>query len=245
MPFYAYMTIDDGPSLDFLDKLNLLDENHIPAVWFCQGNYLEQRPDMAIDAIRRGHVIGNHSYSHPSFEAISIDQGYAEIRATEAIIAELYSRAGVPQKHHYFRFPYSNKGDGNRSGQAIAPEKVEKRQAFQAYLRQRGYEPPPIDYRPYPELKDDVNDLDWLWTYDSYDWGPLNLAIAPPAFQTTESVLNALQKWTLHEQTEPLQEPVANMILMHDFSGTIACDLFSAMVRVLLEKRIQFRSCAD
>src|ERR1044071_9016162 len=138
MPFYAYLTIDDGPSLDFLDKLDLLDKNHIPAVWFCQGNYLEQRPDMAIEAIQRGHVIGNHSYSHPSFEQISADQGYAEIRATEAIIAELYTRASVPQKHHYFRFPYGNKGDGKFSGQPITLEKVEKRQAFPTYLRKRG-----------------------------------------------------------------------------------------------------------
>src|SRR5262245_30227876 len=125
MPFYAYMTIDDGPSLDFLKKLDLLEKNHIPAVWFCQGNYLEQRPDMAIEAIQRCYVIGNHAYSHPSFEQISADQGYAEIRATDAIIAELYDRAGVPQKHHYFRFPYGNKGDGGVTGKTTETQKIE------------------------------------------------------------------------------------------------------------------------
>lgn len=245
MPFYAYMTIDDGPSLDFSKKIDLLNKNHIPAVWFCQGNYLEKRPEMAIEAIQRGYVIGNHSYSHPSFEQISIDQGYAEIRATEAIIAELYQRAGVPQKHLYFRFPYGNKGDATLFHQPASPEKVEKRQAFQAYLRQRGYEPPPIDYRPHPQLKNVVNDIDWLWTFDSFDWGPSNLEIAPPAFKTPQQVLTAVQKWTLQEQAETLQEPVANMILMHDFSGTMAYDLFSDMVKLQLAKGIQFRSCAD
>jgi len=236
MPFYAYLTIDDGPSTDFLAKLDLLDKNHILAVCFCQGNYLEQRPDMAIEAIRRGHVIGNHSYSHPSFEDISADQGYAEMRATDAIIAELYNRAGVQQKHHYFRFPYGNKGNGS------TPEKGEKRQAFQAYLRQRGYEPPPIDYRTYPH---DAADLDWLWTYDSVDWGPSHREVAPPAFQIPEQVLAALDKWTPREQSEPLQEPVANMILMHDFAGAMAVGLFSDMIQRLVEKNIQFRSCAD
>jgi len=28
MPFYAYLTIDDGPSLDFLEKLDLLEKQY-------------------------------------------------------------------------------------------------------------------------------------------------------------------------------------------------------------------------
>lgn len=93
----AYLTIDDAPSKWFLHKVAWLDENHIPVVWFCQGSRMEQRPHMIIDAIKRGHIIGNHSYSHPRFDDISLNQGCAEIRATDALIDEFHAKSGVPR----------------------------------------------------------------------------------------------------------------------------------------------------
>src|SRR3990172_9835105 len=99
----AYLTIDDAPSPDFLNKLDFLDAKGITAVWFCQGNYMEQRPHMTIEAIRRGHIIGNHSYSHPHFTDLSLDQARAEIRSTDSILDELYHRAGVARRHRFFR----------------------------------------------------------------------------------------------------------------------------------------------
>jgi hypothetical protein len=56
-----------------------------------------------------------------------------------------------------------------------------------------------------------------------------------------------LDKLNLLDQNHSplIQEPVANMILMHDFSGTMAYELLSNMVKVLVEKEIHFLSCAD
>src|SRR5689334_572664 len=99
----AYLTIDDSPSLDFMNKLDFLDAHDIRAIWFCQGNYMEQRPQMIIDALLRGHIIGNHSYSHPHFSDISLDQAFAEIRATDAVLDELYQRSGTERRHRLFR----------------------------------------------------------------------------------------------------------------------------------------------
>ena len=63
----AYLTIDDSPSPDMQSKVDYLHREAIPAVFFCRGDFLEERPAAALDAIRKGFIIANHSYSHPHF----------------------------------------------------------------------------------------------------------------------------------------------------------------------------------
>ena len=57
----AYLIIDDGPSKDMKKKVDFLVSKKIPAIWFCRGDYLEKRPEAAVYAIKKGHIIGNHS----------------------------------------------------------------------------------------------------------------------------------------------------------------------------------------
>ena len=52
----GYLTIDDSPTEDFLSKVDLLASMEIPAIFFCRGNRLEERPDDAISAIKKGYV---------------------------------------------------------------------------------------------------------------------------------------------------------------------------------------------
>src|SRR5262245_50027868 len=106
----AYLTIDDSPTKDFIPKLEYLITKRIPAVWFCEGARLEQYPDSVIIAIKAGYIIGNHSYSHPSFSTISLETAFAEIDRTHRIIEDLYARAGVKRPAKFFRFPYGDKG---------------------------------------------------------------------------------------------------------------------------------------
>ena len=53
-----------GPELR--QMLDILDENGISASIFFEGRYAAENPDLVMDAFKRGHIIGNHSYSHPS-----------------------------------------------------------------------------------------------------------------------------------------------------------------------------------
>jgi len=53
-------------------KIRLLADHKIPAVWFCVGKNLENYPETARQLIESGHVIGNHSYAHPHFSAITL-----------------------------------------------------------------------------------------------------------------------------------------------------------------------------
>ena len=109
-----FLTFDDGPSLGASRILDLLAESRQKATFFVIGRSLE-RPklrDLAIRALREGHDIGNHSYTHPNFSAVSAQRAEREIFKTHEIINGLVREAGVDhaRQNLFFRFPYGNSG---------------------------------------------------------------------------------------------------------------------------------------
>jgi len=62
----VWLTIDDGPTEDTSALLDLLDAKHVRATFFVKGVLAEKYPERILEIVRRGHTIGNHSYSHPS-----------------------------------------------------------------------------------------------------------------------------------------------------------------------------------
>jgi peptidoglycan/xylan/chitin deacetylase (PgdA/CDA1 family) len=61
----VWLTIDDGPSNDTLNLLDLLDRHDARASFFLVGERAAQHPELVREIVRRGHGIGNHSHSHP------------------------------------------------------------------------------------------------------------------------------------------------------------------------------------
>lgn len=110
LPKTVYVTIDDTPSPDLQPKLDPLREREIPAVLFSVGTNLDARPELALYAMQHGFIIGNHSYSHPSFSDLTVEQCCEEIRRTDAIIEALYTQAAVECPAKFFCFPYGDKG---------------------------------------------------------------------------------------------------------------------------------------
>ncbi len=241
----AYLTIDDAPSTLFLDKLDFLEEQGIKALWFCQGNFMEQRPEMMIRALKAGHLLGNHSYSHPYFSELSVDQGCAEIRATDAILAELHDQAGVPWTHKYFRFPYLDNGSGCSVMQQILdgvePTTLERAAALQRYLRKLNYRQPTFYGVRYPFFTEYATAcLDVFGTYDSRDWSLVHIAPA----DGEDRVETLLQRMDAHDPAKglTLNDPSSSDVLvLHDHDGHHeSLRLFQAMVRRVLDKGIQF-----
>ncbi len=65
---YVAVTFDDGPSEFTTGKiLDLLDRYSVKATFFVSGVNAERFPDLIREIVRRGHSIGNHSYSHDPF----------------------------------------------------------------------------------------------------------------------------------------------------------------------------------
>jgi len=99
------LTFDDGPSPWHTPKvLNELDQHHIRATFFMMGRNVERYPDIARDVLRRGHEIGNHSYSHPKLVLMSPRRVRDEIERTDKLLRDI----GVSGEIH-FRAPHQTK----------------------------------------------------------------------------------------------------------------------------------------
>lgn len=105
------LTYDDGPNPPYtLDLLDMLDRHQVKAAFFMIGQSVEAHPDVAREALARGHEVGNHSYSHaplilhsPSFVRRQIDATDARLRAV-GVQGEILFRS--PYGAHFFAVPY-------------------------------------------------------------------------------------------------------------------------------------------
>lgn len=81
------LTFDDGPSPDTVQVLDILARYHVKATFFVVGENVERNPDLARRIVAEGHIIGNHSYSHPLWAAIETPRQMARElnRAAKAI----------------------------------------------------------------------------------------------------------------------------------------------------------------
>jgi len=168
----AYLTIDDAPSEDFLKKTDYLESMNISAVFFCTGENLESNFASAVKALKKGFILGNHSYSHPHFSRIDFSRACGEITRTGKLLEKAYSEA---QKNiiRIFRFPYGDKGYGDDiMGTPCPPEKKEYTCRLQEFLKANGYRQPAftgINYKKYYDLGL-LDNADVFWTYDCKEW---------------------------------------------------------------------------
>ncbi len=83
------LTFDDGPHPRYTHAiLDLLREYDAKATFFVIGKNLEYYADAARRAVREGHEIGNHTYSHPTLKSLSFAQIKAELIRNKAAIEE-------------------------------------------------------------------------------------------------------------------------------------------------------------
>ncbi len=60
------LTYDDGPNDPHtLRLLEVLARHDVRATFFMVGRYVKQRPEIAREVVRAGHVVGNHTFNHP------------------------------------------------------------------------------------------------------------------------------------------------------------------------------------
>ncbi|MFL6646979.1 MAG: polysaccharide deacetylase family protein [Sulfurifustaceae bacterium] len=94
-------TFDDGPhprqTPQFLDTL---ESRGARGTFFLLGYMAERYPELVARIRRGGHAIGNHSWNHPSFPAISAAERRRQIRACGRALGEI--------KPALFRPPYGD-----------------------------------------------------------------------------------------------------------------------------------------
>ncbi len=93
-----WLTFDDGPDPDStLPLLDLLAACSVKAVFFCSGSAAEMYPALVDEIRKRGHLLGNHGYSHPDGWRYKTAEYEADV-----------SRAGSLTSSILFRPPYGH-----------------------------------------------------------------------------------------------------------------------------------------
>ena len=60
------LTYDDGPNDPHTRRLlEVLAKHNVRATFFLIGRYVQQRPDLARQIVQAGHIVGNHTFTHP------------------------------------------------------------------------------------------------------------------------------------------------------------------------------------
>jgi peptidoglycan-N-acetylglucosamine deacetylase len=191
----AILTIDDGPSPDRPLLLKALEQRGIRAIFFSEGKYLEQQPELALATLRAGHHLANHAWSHPQFSVMSVATACSEIVRTHEIIAKCYANASIAPQGLWFRFPFGDKGDGKHGFVFNHWRRVDKQrfQSIQSCLIELGYQhlkvagDLPTWYAPLYAA------ADTHWTFDPMEWS-LNQTKPVLGIKQVEDVLNRLSQ---------------------------------------------------
>lgn len=107
------------------DKLiEVLLKHKIQAVFFVNPERFryDDRKDRIIQYAKAGHLIANHTYSHPDIKKIKVENYFDEISLADELLQEF------PTYTKWFRFPYLREG-----------ETTEVRDQIRSHLRRSGY----------------------------------------------------------------------------------------------------------
>ncbi|WP_054026900.1 delta-lactam-biosynthetic de-N-acetylase [Bacillus sp. FJAT-28004] len=67
-----YLTFDNGYENGYTPRiLDVLKDKQVPAVFFVTGHYVKDQPDLLKRMVQEGHIVGNHSWSHPDMSTLS------------------------------------------------------------------------------------------------------------------------------------------------------------------------------
>src|ERR1700738_3331538 len=101
-PRQIALTYDDGPNAIATERLlEVLSHYNVRATFFMIGRFVRQRPHIARAVAAAGHLIGNHTMTHPWLawqSAARIRRGLADCNAL------LEDTLGIPIR--YFRAPH-------------------------------------------------------------------------------------------------------------------------------------------
>jgi peptidoglycan-N-acetylglucosamine deacetylase len=90
---------DPAPLAEILASLR---EAGIPGTFFLTGEFVEDFPESVRAIVQAGHPVGNHSYSHPDFTKIGLEETRRQLLST----AELLEEQGAGDPRPLFRPPF-------------------------------------------------------------------------------------------------------------------------------------------
>lgn len=100
----VYLTFDEGYEYGLTDSvLDTLREKKVKAMFFVTYDFANRSGELVQRMIDEGHAVGNHSYSHKNYSALSPKEAADDLMKMHSFIAEKFS-----YQMKYFRFPSGN-----------------------------------------------------------------------------------------------------------------------------------------
>ena len=104
-PRQLALTFDDGPNDPHtLRLLEILAKHDVRATFFLVGRYVQQRPQIVRDLVKAGHVLANHTFTHPNLIFCSALQTRIQLAECSRAIEDA---AGLSPK--LFRPPFGGR----------------------------------------------------------------------------------------------------------------------------------------
>lgn len=86
----VYLTFDNGYENGFTSKiLDTLKEKDVPAAFFVLKSYMKGNEDLINRMVSEGHIVANHSATHPSLPSVSDEKVAFEIEETARYFNEI------------------------------------------------------------------------------------------------------------------------------------------------------------
>lgn len=145
----VYITFDNGYENGYTEViLDVLKEKQVPAAFFVTGHYLLDQEDLVKRMVNEGHIIGNHSWHHPSLVAVSDERLARELEKVKVKYEEITGRndmiylrpprgvfsertLALSQKHGYvnvfWSLAYKDWEIDNQKGKKYAYDNIMKR----------------------------------------------------------------------------------------------------------------------
>jgi peptidoglycan/xylan/chitin deacetylase (PgdA/CDA1 family) len=96
------LTYDDGPNDPYTFRLlEVLSHHNVHATFFMIGRYVRQRPDIVRDVLQAGHVLGNHTSTHPALSLKSSSEIRNELTTCHQALQD-----AIGQPSNLFRPPF-------------------------------------------------------------------------------------------------------------------------------------------
>jgi peptidoglycan/xylan/chitin deacetylase (PgdA/CDA1 family) len=98
-------TYDDGPNDPHtLRLLEVLAKHDVLATFFMIGRYVERRPDIVREVVQAGHVVGNHTFTHPNLIFSSAAETRAQLQNCDRALTDT-----IGEHSRLFRPPFGGR----------------------------------------------------------------------------------------------------------------------------------------
>jgi peptidoglycan-N-acetylglucosamine deacetylase len=99
------LTYDDGPNDPHTQHLlDVLVRHKVHATFFLIGRYVQQRPDIVRELVKAGHIVGNHTFTHPMLTFKSAQELRSQLENCDRALTD-----AVGERSNLFRPPFGGR----------------------------------------------------------------------------------------------------------------------------------------